>query len=43
MAEDKIEYKAPTDAAIQSILSEAEAYKPQSLATKLSQTEVFCL
>ena len=40
MAEDKIEYKAPTDAAIQSILSEAEAYKPQSLATKLSQTEL---
>jgi len=40
MAEDKIEYKAPTDAAIQSILSEAQAYKPQSLATKLSQTEL---
>jgi len=40
MAEDKIEYKAPTDAAVQSLLSEAQSYKAPSLATALSQREV---
>jgi len=40
MAEDKIEYKAPTDAAVQSLLSEAQSYKAPSLATALCQREV---
>ena len=41
MAEDKIEYKAPTDARIQSIIdSAAEKYTAPSLATQLSQMEL---
>ena len=41
MAEDKIEYKAPTEARIQSIIDSAvEKYTAPSLATRLAQTEL---
>jgi len=40
MAEDKIEYKAPTDARIQSIIDSAEKFAAPSLATQLSQMEL---
>ena len=40
MAEDKIEYKAPTGAEIQSIIDSASASTPPSLAQALSQTEL---
>ena len=40
MAEDKIEYKAPTEARIQSIIDSAEKFAAPSLATQLSQMEL---